>query len=435
MDARVRRLIDGAGDLLVDDRTITPAALAERVAALAQRLAGDSCRRLVIAGAEVDTPAVGLLAALSVGADAVLLRGGPVPEGLGADARLGDGDAYTPPQAGGPDAAAQAGAGAGRGEVWIATSGTTGAPKLARHSLDSLLGRIPAVRVAADRRWLLTYHPAAFAGLQVLLTALCAGAGLVAASAGTVAALTAAAVRHAPCFASGTPTFWRAFLTALGPDAARVPLRRITLGGETADQGTLDRLAAAWPGAAIVHIYASTEAGALFAVKDGRAGFPAAWLEDGVDGCALRIRDGVLEVRSPRAMRGYAGAGAETPAAAGGWLVTGDAVERVGDRVLFRGRADSVINVGGAKVRPETVEAVLLDLPMVADVRVYGRRNPITGALVAAEVVLAPGADEAAARHALLERARALLQDHEVPRLVTFVPALGTGATLKKART
>ena len=36
-----------------------------------------------------------------------------------------------------------------------------------------------------------------------------------------------------------------------------------------------------------------------------------------------------------------------------GWIDTGDSVEVKNDRVLFRGREDGVINVGGDKVYPE----------------------------------------------------------------------------------
>ena len=73
------------------------------------------------------------------------------------------------------------------------------------------------------------------------------------------------------------------------------------------DQSTLDQLARAFPQARLIHIYASTEAGALFAVRDKLAGFPAAWLETGVEGTQLRIRAGMLEILSPRAMKGYVG--------------------------------------------------------------------------------------------------------------------------------
>jgi acyl-CoA synthetase (AMP-forming)/AMP-acid ligase II len=182
--------------------------------------------------------------------------------------------------------------------VLLTTSGTTGQPKVALHSLEKLVGRVRAG--SADARWLLTYHPGSFAGLQVLLTAV-AGRGVLLAYAGLSAAQTVKrALDSGATHLSGTPTFWRALLLARGAGTPPPDFRQITLGGEAVDQSTLDALQAAFPAARIIHIYASTEAGALFAVKDGRAGFPAAWLTAGVEGCRLRIRDGMLEVQSPR---------------------------------------------------------------------------------------------------------------------------------------
>ena len=40
-----------------------------------------------------------------------------------------------------------------------------------------------------------------------------------------------AAVALHPTHVSGTPTFWRGLLMALGGQAVRLPLKRITLGG------------------------------------------------------------------------------------------------------------------------------------------------------------------------------------------------------------
>ena len=58
-------------------------------------------------------------------------------------------------------------------------------------------------------------------------------------------------------------------------------------------------------------------------------------------------------------------------------------------RFYFRGRKGGVINVGGLKVYPEEVEAVLNADPRVRMSLVKARRNPLTGSLVVAEVVLA----------------------------------------------
>ncbi|CBS88818.1 AMP-binding protein [Azospirillum lipoferum] len=316
----------------------------------------------------------------------------------------------------------------GRGfSVTLESSGTTGAPKRLRHDFDRLRGRLRGV-AEEGARWLLTYDPGAFAGLQVMLTAAAAGALLVAmprsaSVGGGIPGLAEAARCHAVTHVSGTPSFWRAFLMALGD--AELPLRAVTLGGEAADQPLLDRLAERFPGARLRHIYASTEAGALFAVADGRAGFPASWLDEAPDGLALRIVDGVLEVRSPRAAPGIGDAE--------GWLSTGDLVDRQGDRVLFAGRLDGLVNVGGVKVSPEAVERRLLAVGGVADAAVSAVPSPITGHLLTATIVPAPGVDGEALR-AALRAATADLPPAARPRALTFADHIPLSAAGKKSR-
>lgn len=200
-----------------------------------------------------------------------------------------------------------------------------------------------------------------------------------------------------------------------------------------ADQATIDRLRARFPYAGVSHIYASTEAGALFSVRDGRAGFPSHWLDDGVEGTLLRIRDGVLEVKSPRSMLGYLNQSSSSEQS-DGWLNTGDRVELVGDRVYFRGRQDLVINVGGGKVMPEEVESALLDVPGVLDLRAYPVANPITGFVVGLEVVTAPATNTDQLRQQILAVARQSLLPYKVPRLIRFVDALKCDLSGKKSR-
>lgn len=312
--------------------------------------------------------------------------------------------------------------GEGGFSVRLQTSGTSGEPKLVRHSFERLRGRLRGADPEA--RWLVAFEPAAFAGLQVILTALAGGATLIAPGGGAgagVAALARAALDHRATHISGTPTFWRSFLLALG--AEDLPLRAVTLGGEPADQPLLDRLAERFPAARLRHIYASTEAGALFAVADGRAGFPASWLASGVDGVELRVRDGVLEVRSPRA----------APAFGDGWLATGDLVEVDGGRVQFVGRADGRVSVGGVKVSPEAAERCLLAVPGVAEAMVGAVPSPLTGHLLTATVVPLPGVEEADLR-VRLQAALAGLPPAARPRLLTFAARLEVGASGKKRR-
>ncbi len=74
-------------------------------------------------------------------------------------------------------------------------------------------------------------------------------------------------------------------------------------------------------------------------------------------------------------------------AEADGFVDTGDMVELRGDRYYFVGRRDGIINVGGLKVHPEEVEAVINRHPGVRMSLVKARKSPITGAVVVADVV------------------------------------------------
>ena len=79
-----------------------------------------------------------------------------------------------------------------------------------------------------------------------------------------------------------------------------------------------------------------------------------------------------------------------------GFVDTGDMVELHGDRYVFAGRRGGIINIGGLKVHPEEVEAVINRHPQVRMSLVRRKASPITGSVVIADVVLKSAADGAA---------------------------------------
>jgi acyl-coenzyme A synthetase/AMP-(fatty) acid ligase len=87
------------------------------------------------------------------------------------------------------------------------------------------------------------------------------------------------------------------------------------------------------------------------------------------------------------------------------------------------------VNVGGHKVNPAEVEAVLLAYPGVAEARVYGRANSVLGQILVAEVVAAAAPDEVELRTFLSAR----LQAAKVPRLIKCVEQIARGRTGKQA--
>ncbi|NIM01221.1 MAG: AMP-binding protein [Acidobacteria bacterium] len=311
------------------------------------------------------------------------------------------------------------------GTVTLLTSGTTGEPKTIEHSWETLARPVRHGEGQEDARWLCAYPLRLYAGTQVMLQALVNGATLVIPEAPDPATVANLIVEAGVTHASGTPTFWRQLCLFGGRRSlARSELQQITLGGEAVPQDLLEALRKTVPSARIVHIYASTELGRLFSVTDGREGFPAEYL-DAVPGgrVELEIRDGELFARSANAMIG----GED-------WTATGDLVQRVSGRVVFRGRRTDIINVGGSKVSPLRVEAALRQVEGVADLRIYSKSSSLAGQLVACDLVAEPAADPEEVKARLLKHARASLSAPEQPRIVRLVERIDSTAALKVAR-
>jgi acyl-coenzyme A synthetase/AMP-(fatty) acid ligase len=323
---------------------------------------------------------------------------------------------------------------------WILlTSGTTGLPKMVVHTLSSLAGAIDASTPQANPAlWTTFYDIRRYGGMQIFLRALLGGGSLVLSSAreSTGDFLTRAGA-HGVTHISGTPSHWRRAL--MSPSAHRIAPRYVRLSGEIADQSILDHLRVVYPEARIAHAFASTEAGVAFDVGDGLAGFPASLVGPREAGAEMKVEDGSLRIRSARTAARYLGSQPEPIAASDGFVDTRDMVELRGDRYYFVGRRDGIINVGGMKVHPEEVEAVINGHPLVRMSRVRGRKNPIMGALVIADVVLEAAPGSANGRVAeielgILRLCREVLPRHKIPAVINFVPALAVAATGKLVR-
>lgn len=302
------------------------------------------------------------------------------------------------------------------GRLWLLTSGSTGRPKRVAHDLASL------TTVAGEqppRRWLCPYSPGAYAWWQLVTLSLAhPGQDLVLVETSALDDWPQVALEEGVTSVSATPTFWRQALLRSGEAVGRLPLQQVTLGGEPVDQAVLDRLDALFPTARLSWIYASSEAGASLAVHDRRAGFPRAWLDRDVPGRpGLSVEDGELVIDSPYSAHGMSGR-----------IRTGDRAELVDDRVLITGRlAADEINVGGAKVSAAAVREVLQAHPGVLWALVRGRRAPLVGQVVVADVVLS----EPVSTEQLTAWCAARLPEHAVPRRLSVLSEIPIKETLK----
>jgi acyl-coenzyme A synthetase/AMP-(fatty) acid ligase len=320
---------------------------------------------------------------------------------------------------------------------WILlTSGTTGVPKLAVHTLASLAGSARQTESSpAPIVWSTFYDMRRYGGLHIFLHAALTGASLVVSSAQeSVADFLTRAGAHGVTHISGTPSHWRRALMSLRTN--RIAPEYIRLSGEIVDQAILNQVRSQYPHAKVAHTFASTEAGVGFNVNDGSMGFPADVL--GSDPLIeMKVKDGTLRIRSARTSFRYLGADSPNLKEADGFVDTGDTLELRDGRYYFTGRRDGIINVGGFKVHPEEVEAVINRHPVVAMSLVRAKKNPITGALVVADVVLkAMSADNGASEQQrdILQFCRAELDPHKVPTAINIVPMLTIGESGKLVR-
>ena len=135
---------------------------------------------------------------------------------------------------------------------------------------------------------------------------------------------------------------------------------------------------------------------------------------------------GLLAVHrsDPGLMLGYWNRPEEEAAATRGeWFLGGDLAAIDADGYVWhKGRNDDLMNAFGYRVSPLEVEKVLIAHPDVAEVAVAERRASAEVSVIAAFVVLKPGA--ALNEAALIQHAAEHLADYKRPRWIVFVDAL-----------
>jgi O-succinylbenzoic acid--CoA ligase len=264
----------------------------------------------------------------------------------------------------------------------VATSGTSGEPRLAQLSFRSVgaavAGSLDALDVSAYDPWVACLSPAHIGGLLVVCRGVFTGSRVSILERFEPGSLLAEPPDGA--HVALVPTMLERLVRG-GADLSRLGV--VLIGGGRLDAGL--RHAAEQLGGRIVETYGSTETcgGVVY---------------DGVPFAGTDVRvadDGVIELRGPTLMDGYRGdpSATATMFTADGWLRTGDIGTLSGDgHLAVVGRADEAIRTGAETVWPQEVEAVLARHPGVADVAVAGRPDEEWGARVAAWIVpTAPG--------------------------------------------
>ena len=301
-----------------------------------------------------------------VSALAAALDGGPtvLPLGPGTEPRI---------TAAGPGTA-----------VVIATSGSTGEPKLVALSGGALRAsaRATAERLGGPARWLLALPAEHVAGVNVIVRALLAGAPPVVQDLRPGFrpddfAAACSELGDGRRYTSLVPTQLLRVLDDGGPalDALR-GFDAVLVGGAALEAGLRAR---------------AVDAGARIVTTYGMSETCGGCVYDGVplDRVVVDLDpDGRVLLGGPTLAEGYLGRPDDTAEAfVAGRFRTGDLGRWTDGRLEILGRADDVIITGGEKIAPAAVERVLAAQPGVRAVCVVGVPDPEWGQAVAAVVV------------------------------------------------
>jgi long-chain acyl-CoA synthetase len=312
------------------------------------------------------------------------------------------------------------------------TSGSTGVEKAVLHDLVRVVERYRRPQRPFRVLTLLVFDHAG--GINTILHTLANGGAIVAVGSSdgerTPDAALRAVEQHRVTLLPATPTFLNMMLMA---EAHRrhdlSSLELITYGTEVMPQTTLTRLRKALPGVALHQKYGMTEIGIMRSVSPDAG---ERWVRVGGEGYETKVVDGTLRVRSPLAMLGYLNA--PSPFDADGWLDTGDRVEERGDAIRILGRKSDLINVGGEKVYPAEVEAVLLEMANVKEATVFAHKNPVMGNVVAARLVLHAPEPLDELRRRVREFCEPRLARFKIPMRVELADEVAVGERGKKLR-
>lgn len=305
-------------------------------------------------------------------------------------------------------------------EITIFTSGTTGQPKKVVHSITTLTRAVRLGEKYQNQVWAYAYNPTHMAGLQVFFQAFENQNTLVNVFGKQRDEVYRQIADKQITHISATPTFYRLLLPF---EKSYDSVVRITLGGEKSDQHLYDAISQIFPKAKINNVYASTEAGSLFAAKGDCFQIPEAIRDK------FKVVDDELLIH--RSLLGSS----ESFKFTDDFYHSGDLIEWVDKEAglfRFKSRKNELINVGGYKVNPGEVENAIMAMVGVRQALVYGKANSILGNVLCADVQLEEGCTltELDIKKALAEQ----LQDFKIPRRIKFVAEMTMTRTGKIKR-
>ena len=260
------------------------------------------------------------------------------------------------------------------------TSGSTGKSKAVAHDLVNILEKYKTRRRGYRTITFLLYDH--LGGVNTMLHTLANAGCIVTVRDHSPDSVLGLVEKYRVELLPTSPTFINLILLANAYKRHDISsLKIVTYGTEPMLESTLKRFHELFPEIQLLQTYGLTEVGVL---RSKSKSSDSLWVRVGGEGFETRVVDGVLQIKAKSLMLGYLNA--PDPFTKDGWLNTEDRVAVDGNYMKFLGRRSEIINVGGKKVFPSEVESVIKEVDNVAEVTVYGEKNPIIGNIVCAKV-------------------------------------------------
>jgi long-chain acyl-CoA synthetase len=308
------------------------------------------------------------------------------------------------------------------------SSGSTGKNKAALHDLTGILEKFKLRRQTKRTITFLLYDH--IGGVNTMLYILSNGGTIISVQDRSPESVLAAVEKYRVEMLPTSPTFINLILLSEAYKHHNLgSLQTVTYGTEPMPESTLKRFHELFPAITLQQTYGLSEVGIL---RSKSKGSDSLWVKIGGEGFETRVVDGILQIKAKSAMLGYLNA--PSPFTEDGWFVTGDEVLVDGEYFRILGRRSELINVGGEKVYPAEVESAIQEIENVAEVTVYGEKNPITGNIVCAQIRLREPEDPKTATLRIKKACRAALQAFKVPVKIVFVDERMFSERFKKLR-
>ncbi len=307
-----------------------------------------------------------------------------------------------------------------KAEISIFTSGTTGQPKEVKHSIKNLLRGIKIGEKFNGKIWGFAYNPTHMAGIQVFFQAINNKNPLINIFNKNRKFIFDKISTYKITHLSATPTFYRLLLPF---EQTFKEVERVTFGGEKSSETLYNSIVSIFPNARITNVYASTEAGTLFATHGDNFQIPEDYR------AKIEVIDDELYIH--KSLLGYS----TTYSLKGDFYPSGDLIEWVDKKnsiFKFKSRKNELINIGGYKVNPQEVEEIIRSFTGVIDVLVYGKANSVLGNILCADVVRELSSD--LNEKYIRKKLSGLLQDFKIPRRIKFVETLNMTRSGKMKR-